>query len=390
MSGMFRCALCNCLLTEDNKTKEHIIPNSIGGRRKVTYFICNKCNNEKGRVWDAELSNQLEFIALFFRIKRERGEPPKRNVTLTSGEDVTLLPNGNMTLQRPSFTPIETDNKNELQFHVVGRDIREAKKIVKDFKKKHPNLKEQNISVTESFRYPSGYIPFSCEFGGENAGRSFVKTFLAQLSASRVDIHQCELALDYLNSDGEPAYGFYYSSDLVTNRVSGLPFHCVSVASIPDEKMIVGYLELFGFIRIVSCLSSNYSGGEFQYTYAVNPLNSLELDLQIDLSGLTRQLIRRSYDYEEISDGAMEEALSYVLASVTEEQKNIEFKRVVALAYEKAIEGLGENPSDQELWEASGRVVKALQPWLLHNFSYQQPRKSNSEVTPSDGNEGAV
>ena len=44
----FKCALCLTQITEENNTNEHIIPNSIGGRKKIRNFICNECNNKTG------------------------------------------------------------------------------------------------------------------------------------------------------------------------------------------------------------------------------------------------------------------------------------------------------------------------------------------------------
>ena len=53
------CALCQTPLTKANRTKEHIIPNAIGGRKKVRNFICKRCNDETGEKWNSALTRQL-------------------------------------------------------------------------------------------------------------------------------------------------------------------------------------------------------------------------------------------------------------------------------------------------------------------------------------------
>ena len=84
------CALCDAEITKNNDTREHLIPNAIGGRKKVKGFICNSCNNKSGAEWDADLANKLNPLSLFFRIQREQGEVPPQSFSTTGGEEYTL------------------------------------------------------------------------------------------------------------------------------------------------------------------------------------------------------------------------------------------------------------------------------------------------------------
>ena len=56
---MQRCVLCETLLVGDARTKEHVIPASLGGRRRTVKALCRQCNSTTGHVWDAELDRQL-------------------------------------------------------------------------------------------------------------------------------------------------------------------------------------------------------------------------------------------------------------------------------------------------------------------------------------------
>jgi transposase-like protein len=58
------CALCHVELSEANYTREHIIPNAIGGRLKIADFICQSCNSTFGYLWDAELAKQLNWFSV--------------------------------------------------------------------------------------------------------------------------------------------------------------------------------------------------------------------------------------------------------------------------------------------------------------------------------------
>ncbi len=66
-----QCTLCSCSLTADNNTEEHIIPNAIGGRKKVQGFICRTCNSESGSEWDNELARQLNPLSIHLGIRRQ-------------------------------------------------------------------------------------------------------------------------------------------------------------------------------------------------------------------------------------------------------------------------------------------------------------------------------
>ena len=60
MNNDSKCWLCKCPINEGNTTKEHIIPNAIGGRRTVKGVLCRTCNSTTGERWDAELVKQLK------------------------------------------------------------------------------------------------------------------------------------------------------------------------------------------------------------------------------------------------------------------------------------------------------------------------------------------
>ena len=44
---MNNCYLCRQVLSKENESVEHIIPNSIGGRLKSKKLLCKKCKDKK-------------------------------------------------------------------------------------------------------------------------------------------------------------------------------------------------------------------------------------------------------------------------------------------------------------------------------------------------------
>ena len=67
------CGICNELLTDENDSKEHVIPNALGGRRVVRGFLCRPCNNRAGSEWDAPLITALQHFSILLGVRRTRG-----------------------------------------------------------------------------------------------------------------------------------------------------------------------------------------------------------------------------------------------------------------------------------------------------------------------------
>ncbi|MFZ6765302.1 HNH endonuclease [Pseudoroseomonas sp. WGS1072] len=92
---MTQCALCEEELSTDPTNKhcdseEHIFPNSVGGQRTVSGFLCRSCNSTTGETWDAELAEQMQALCLIIGVRRDRGTTPPLKVTTTEGENITL------------------------------------------------------------------------------------------------------------------------------------------------------------------------------------------------------------------------------------------------------------------------------------------------------------
>ena len=73
---------------------------------------------------------------------------------------------------------------------------------------------------------------------------------------SGVDPKECEKAEAYFTEDGEPCLSYFYDSDPVRNRVDGRPVHVVHVQGDPERGQLIGYVELFGCVRIIVCLAN--------------------------------------------------------------------------------------------------------------------------------------
>lgn len=366
------CALCGEQITQDNDTKEHIIPNAIGGRKKVTGFICNVCNNKSGDTWENELAKQLNPLSLFFRISRERGNAPRQKFGTTDGNEIVLEYDGSMTLPKPLYRENIVDG--QVQISIQARTIQEAKGMLKGVARKYPNADVD--SFLDNAQVKSTYSPemmeFKLSFGGTDAGRSIVKSALAVVSDAKQSTAICQNAIAYLtDQNAEACFGYYYVRDPILNRPSGVPVHCVAVQGDQKTGLITFYAEYFGVQRVVGCLGQGYQGESFNHQYAIDPVSGTELDLDVKL-GFSITEIKDAYNYKAIPNGSIENAIALIIPVHLQLQSEQERTRVIDVALRKAFEEIGLKEGDQILPEHIGKlssvVAEEVLPLMIHQL----------------------
>ncbi|MGP5211574.1 HNH endonuclease [Psychrobacter alimentarius] len=364
-----QCLLCERNISTETDSREHIIPNSIGGRKKVSGFLCADCNSKSGDNWESELAKQMNPLSLFFRINRERGNAPSQKFKTISGEEWELNVDGSMNLPKPIFKKQQSEIGKKI--HISARDMPEARKMLEGVSRKYPQLNKEELLKKAKVKstYLQEPIEFKLSFGGLDAGRSFVKTALALLSTTDANVSDCDHAIDFLKKEAaEPCFGYYYEKDLVSVRPAGVPIHCIHVNGDPESKLIRGYVEYFGVMRVVMCLSSNYSGRAFSATYAIDPIKGEELKLSVDLD-LTFSDIRKAYNYEKWDGKVVQKAMGAVIGPTLDKQHTEERDRVLNEAVRYAFSHCGAKEGEMITEEQHSRLMgllwEKLEPWVL-------------------------
>ena len=332
---MAKCILCEQELTSGINSEEHIIPQAIGGKLCVKGLLCINCNSMTGK-WDAVVCQQLNPLSLFFGVIRDRGKVPPQIFSTTAGERLKAHVDGSFSLEKPNYQEMVTEHGIEIK--IAARSDYELSKILKGVKRKYPkiSLAEIKQKAVHIERYPEGLILKSLKFGGEKAGRSIVKTALSFAFNMGVDVSLCETALKYLKGSDQAPFG-YYSHNIVVGRPVGVPMHCVSISGNPAEKLLLAYVEYFGFLRMIVCLSDQYLGEEISKTYAFNPATGGYLDVNIRIT-LRRGELQELYGYKMFWNDELEKALSAVIEPRLKETQRIERQRVIDEAIDWAIQ----------------------------------------------------
>ena len=69
---MKKCVICDNLLDDSNKSKEHIIPNAIGGVLEDDEIYCKKCNEKFGTNLDINFTKIFAPFVAKLSIHKDR------------------------------------------------------------------------------------------------------------------------------------------------------------------------------------------------------------------------------------------------------------------------------------------------------------------------------
>jgi len=383
MKSLGPCIICGDPITQKTDSREHVITNAIGGRLKTRGFICKKCNNKMGHTWDDTLAEQLNLLCLFFGVVRQRGKSPSHPIQTTTGEKYLLQPGGALKPHKPTVKKTEREG-GRTEFQITARTSEEARKILKGIKRNYPTLdiEETLRGAKDTTSYPTGLLNFSNQLGGELAGRSIVKTAAAYAHNVGLSVNGFPAALRYLSDPAaEACFGYYYETDLVTNRPPGVPIHCVAVSGNPDSRLLLAYVEFFAVHRMVICLSDQYAGTAIDQAYAIDPTTGKEVGVSLAPLQFSASDVEEIYAYGKIPDGSIERAFAEVLQPAMKRQFDAETTRQISDAVEYGFKNCGAKPGDilteQQTKTLTGLIMQRLQPFLLHRIrmKHDPPRR---------------
>jgi HNH endonuclease len=383
------CIVCQEPLTEDTDSEEHVFSNAIGGILTVRDFICRNCNSRAGQTWDAELARQMHALCVIFRVVRERGETPALKTVTTAGEELTILADGTLRLTDPEFQSARTEGGTEIR--VVARDMREARGMLEGLKRKFPRLDVEALLESAEMKtsYPEGLFKHDFSFGGEQAGRSMVKTAAAFARHLGISTTACDLATAYLRGENaEAPFGYYWAADLVINRRVGVPFHCVAISADPASGLLLGYVEYFGAVRIVACLSQTYTGKRIHGSYAINPTTGEVFDVSVSLQ-FNRADLEGIFGYTYASSEGYKAAMDAVLGPAMAQSQVEARRRAIAEAAKYAFANCGAEEGAALTAEHKERLValflERVMPYVLHMMPGSPSSEALSRIRQTAG-----
>lgn len=256
-----RCIYCKILFNENNNSKEHIFPQSIGGNIILRSIFCCHCNSEFGQTIDKDLFDNFHFLCNMFKVYRPKGSKrPGYEFKLKGSEArVYLTKEGGIKHQSGVFS---YDNKKQ---YIVTNDENELRRTIEIKKRKNPNLKIETTckEPDEMFDFQSQITELIYSHGSKNVLKSIIKTAVTSFIFLSKTISQIEHVISSL----KPFYCSNIIKPIFINPLSppnvfedSNVSHSVLIYYSEEKKAIFAIVELFNTFQYSVMLSNKYFG----------------------------------------------------------------------------------------------------------------------------------
>ena len=269
------CWLCDNELT---MSREHIIPQSMGGKRTVRGFICRDCNSRTGHSWDAAVS---EFEAWKFhldsslRINPQQGKRFPVSIADT-GQNAFLDPGVQVRLGYNA--PVIThDDAGQVTYRFTGDasqmdDLFNTVNRLLQRRGKDPMTLDEFEAHVEYGVTQEPVITFSLRMDMPKYYRSLVKTSMAMAFSVGVNPLNCENAVRYLRDETAEEEGMV---TLPGASLEGMidewtNYHAVTIFGSPKTRQLMGEVLYFGIVSGLVILSDSYRGPRIIASHAIN------------------------------------------------------------------------------------------------------------------------
>ena len=259
-------------------TREHILPQAIGGKLKAKIY-CKECNDTFGHQLDDEISKCFGHFATILDIKRERGtNQPFKVQELKTGTN--LLSDGESLRRKDPLVEfqIDDDGRTLKSANVVARTENEVRKIMESLEKKY-RLKHKPEPF---FEYHPGPTETKNDFVFDTGilRRSVAKVAYSFLCYKLPDSMGLSSAFDDIRAyivngaTTDLSSPNFVHTAFMTDYCR--PLHKVYVRLDRQKGMVVGYVMFFGIFRYTILLSRTFHSA-FEWPcldHTIDPMTS--------------------------------------------------------------------------------------------------------------------
>jgi hypothetical protein len=360
---MRNCYLCNDALTKDNKSIEHILLNSIGGRLKSDKLLCKKCNSKLGEDADKELAKQLLFLSSYIQVKRDNGKNQIIKGSKTKeGEQYDLVDGLKPVLSKPIFN--KKIEGGRIEYQITARNEKDVINILKGLKKKYPELDiekaKEKFEVTEKrFTEP---LSNNMLVGGNLSFRSIVKTAANYYIHIQNDKAQVEHLFKYLKGEEDLLLGrHFYPGQSIYQRDENEIIHLIHLKGDSQAKILYCVIEFFSSYSFVILLSDNYEGNDISSTYCYDLLTNKTIEKVITVE-LKKEDIVGYYKMSLFELKEIETRLNRVMAIADKIHTTNELKKINRKSIEEVLEKYKHEPV------ATEKLITELSHQLATNY----------------------
>ncbi len=282
------CWLCDKELT---KTREHIIPESMGGKRIVRDFICRDCNSRTGHEWDSAVTSFESWkfhVDQNFLINPQKGKYIRGrmadtglNVFIDSGSQIRLDFNPPIKTQRVSG---EVEYQLTCDPSRVDALFDTVNTILQRNGKSSMTRAEFNASIKHDI-IPEPVVNFTLRLQMPKYYRSLVKTAMAMAFYLGINPSDCENSAPYLRDEEMKEEGVVILPGISLQGMMDdwTNYHAVNIFGLPNDRKLIGEVLYFGNVAGLVILSNSYDGPTIITGHSINLKTGMYEDADLNL-----------------------------------------------------------------------------------------------------------
>jgi len=316
LDGPALCYRCQKPLEQNQLSREHLIPEALGGKVTSKWLICDPCNNHFGTTIDAELIKQIGHHANILKV----------NYSTTSKIFTGKTMDGQVWRVQSGLKGIycvKCEIKGK-QFEIKGTTKNEVlvqlKKWFKDRKRKEPDLDIEhemsklvfeNEFAPEIVYFTNGISddPNEIVVGGSKFYQGVAKIIVNFYLENGGNQGYISDILNVIRNNGNnkpKRIRFIYNTCIVRNYLENEISHCVKIYSSPTEEYLIGCVELFSIYRVLVILNPFYKGPDINYSYGYDLLKKEEFEPIFEFFGSKQDVLNMQFNEDNASKSMVE------------------------------------------------------------------------------------
>ena len=269
------CIICARSFKKVTPSKEHIIPNALGGRLTTKSSTCIECNSSSGHGGNTYLVKKFQLLANSLDVIRDRGDHPNaRFIDPTNGIEYILRPS-KKPLRAPSLKVDRIGSKINIEFFAPTRE--EANKILKNQLKTDRWETPPNLEYSEQ---PKSNFTMNLGYSADdiNILREIAKIAVYYARHIGLSINETEPTLKF--SMGEdidkcPVTPVQGNVVLIKDLPNNPLYHGIFLNRSQKNQKIYIYVFLFQFCEFLVEFQLNYDDSDFSSGYLINLVSGI-------------------------------------------------------------------------------------------------------------------
>ncbi|MGC2062846.1 MAG: HNH endonuclease [Thermodesulfovibrionales bacterium] len=252
-------SLCLICKEPSKLTLEHIIPQSIGGRLQAKIY-CKTCNEAIGHELDDELAEQFGWVGTLLNIKRARGKTRPYDVKDIKSGTTLVFDGKTLSRKKPIVEISSADGKNLDFADITARSEKELKEICTSIQKRYKlfgdmeNFKDVHPGPTDADKE----MTIDNALLRRAAAKIAYGLLCVKLPKDMILSSTFDAVRKYIKNDEEKslAHANFVHTHFMTDHVR--PLHKIHATLNRREKLIVGFVSLFGMFRFTVLIAEGF------------------------------------------------------------------------------------------------------------------------------------